>query len=301
MQATAYHKGEHVAETGLLPKDASCPLCGYTGSRRPVLTLQSNPRVDLLACRCQCLSASQMPDSKVLAAYYGKYYSTIDGTATFDGGDRLPKHIFRSLKMPARDTVRILDFGGGIDAVISRSLAQHFMAAGSKRVAITLVDYNANCPREWGNVTVECHQNLTDVHGEFEVVVASAVIEHIPYPREVLLSLLNSMVPGGRAYFRTPAVSSMIRLAAKLGVHIDFTFPAHVHDMGQGFWENVVSHLGMSDRYRLVLSRPSVVETGLRENPARTLMAYAAKAPWYVLGRRYTLVGGWEAVFERTA
>ena len=284
----------------MLPESA-CPICGYTGYRRPLIALQDAPPVHLLACRCGCISASRMPREEVLRDYYKYYYATIDGTTTFDGSDRFSRHLFRSLGVAPRSSIRILDFGGGIEAAISRSLARRFIQRGTRSVEIALVDYNASCPREWDAIIVDCYQSLPEAtrSGGFEVVVASGIVEHIPYPRDVMLALLNSLSRGGRAYFRTPAMSSLIKTAALLGVRIDFTFPGHVHDMGQPFWENVLTVLGVSSTFRLIRSRPAIVETEFLAHPSRTVIAHAFKWPWFVLRRSYSMVGGWEAVFAR--
>jgi hypothetical protein len=104
---------------------------------------------------------------------------------------------------------------------------------------------------------------------------------------------------GDRAYFRTPAMSSLIKTAALFGVRIDFTFPGHVHDMGQPFRETVLSTLGVSSTSRRIRSRPAIVETEFLAHPSRTTIAHAFKWPWFVLRRNYSMVGGWEAVFAR--
>ncbi len=284
----------------MLPEGA-CPICGYTGNRRPVIALQDTPPVHLLECLCGCSSASQMPRDEVLREYYKGYYAAKDGTATFDGSDRFAGHLFRSLGVAPKNTIRILDFGGGVDAVVSRSLARRFIQRGTRSVEITLVDYNASCPREWGAITVDCYQSVPEAtpSSGFDIVVASAIVEHIPYPRDIMLRLLNSLGVDGRAYFRTPSMSSIIKAAALFGMRIDFTFPAHVHDMGQPFWENVLATLGVSSAFRLTRSQPSIVETEFLAHPTRTVIAHAFKWPWFVLRRHYSMVGGWEAVFAR--
>lgn len=82
---------------------------------------------------------------------------------------------------------------------------------------------------------------------KLDIVIASAIVEHIPYPRQVILGLLSALSPGVRAYFRTPAMASLIKLAARFGVAIDFIYPAHVHDMGQPLWENLLASLNVDD------------------------------------------------------
>jgi hypothetical protein len=94
-------------------------------------------------------------------------------------------------------------------------------------------------------------------------------------------------------------MSSIVKLAARFGVHIDFTYPGHVHDMGQAFWENVLASLRAGSNFRLVRSRPAIVETEFRMHPSRTAVAYALKSPWWLLRGAYSMVGGWEAVIGR--
>jgi 2-polyprenyl-3-methyl-5-hydroxy-6-metoxy-1,4-benzoquinol methylase len=40
---------------------------------------------------------------------------------------------------------------------------------------------------------VNCYQELQATVQEFDIAVASAVIEHIPSPRSILIALLNSL------------------------------------------------------------------------------------------------------------
>lgn len=295
-----YHQGMHLSEEELLPLERACVVCDFAGERRPVLSLQRAPRVDLLECKCGCRSASRMPKPDVLAAYYSSYYSHGNDTGyTFDESSRFGAHLLRQLKLGSVSCPRILDFGGGIAAALSRSLADELIAQGAQRVEIVLVDYNADCQRDWGQITVECCRSLDEVKDQFDIVIASGIVEHIPYPHDTLLQLLGSLRSAGRAYFRTPAMSSTVRLAERLGIRLDFTYPAHVHDLGQAFWENVLQSLGACREYHLLTSRPSIVETTFRLHPLPTVISHVFKLPWYLLRGAYTLVGGWEAVIAR--
>ena len=295
-----YHQGMHLAEEDLLQPENACVVCGFTGFRQPVLSLQTDPKVDLLRCKCGCRSASRMPKPEVLTAYYSGYYSHGNETGyTFDDDRRFGPHLLRQLQLGPVREARILDFGGGIDAALSRSLADQLTAQGAQGVKIALVDYNADCTRNWGATTVECFPSLAGAGDDFDVVIASGIIEHIPYPHDTLLQLLHSLRPGGRAYFRTPAMSPVVKLAERIGIRLDFTFPAHVHDMGQAFWDKVLSSLGADREFSLLASRPSIVETTLRLHPLPTLASYVFKLPWYFLRGAYTLVGGWEATIAR--
>jgi hypothetical protein len=241
-----------------------------------------------------------MPTPEVLEDYYFRYYDKTEETATFDGSERFGAHLYGMLQSSQRSAMRILDFGGGVDATLSRSVAREFIGRGAERVAIALVDRSASCPRDWGSITVDCFQELRGEAQEFDIVVASAVIEHIPSPRSILMRLLNSLRAGGSIYFRTPAVSSLIRLISRFGIGMDFQYPEHVHDMGQAFWEHLIPSLGMTDSFSLVKSQPSIVQEDFRTHPIRAALAHVMKSPWYLFRSRYTMVGGWEAVIART-
>jgi 2-polyprenyl-3-methyl-5-hydroxy-6-metoxy-1,4-benzoquinol methylase len=300
MLLSIHQKGVHLSENELRSEEVACPICGYTGNRPPLIVLQRDPPVHLLACRCGCMSASRMPHPEVLSDYYSRYYAATNGTATFDGSDRFARHLFRVLGGAPKNDLRILDFGGGVDATISRSLARQFTGMGTRHVEIALVDYNASCQKDWGAVTVDCYRSLREAGDGFDLVIASAIVEHIPYPRDTILGLLNSLGEQGRAYFRTPNVASVIKLAGCFGVHIGFTYPGHLHDMGQAFWENLPASLGRDRDFSLIRSRPSIAETEFRAHPSRTAISLAIKLPWLLLRNRYTMVGGWEAVIART-
>src|ERR1700679_1337348 len=154
MAISVHQKGVHLSENELGLEESACPICGYTGNRPPVIVLQRDPPVYLLACRCGCMSASRMPQPNVLSDYYSRYYAETGGTATFDGSDRFARHLFRLLSDAPKSHLRILDFGGGVDAAISKSLARRFRERGTKRVEIALVDYNASCQRDSDAATV---------------------------------------------------------------------------------------------------------------------------------------------------
>jgi 2-polyprenyl-3-methyl-5-hydroxy-6-metoxy-1,4-benzoquinol methylase len=242
-----------------------------------------------------------MPKPEVLDDYYCRYYDKTGETATFGRSERFGVHLYSMFQSSQRSAMRVLDFGGGVDASLSRSVAREFIGKGTERVEITLVDRCASCPHDSGAITIDCYQELPARAQDFDIVIASAVIEHIPTPRSVLMALLNSLRVGGGIYFRTPTVSSLIRLTSRFGLHMDLKYPEHVHDMGQAFWEQLIPSLGLTDSFSIVKSKPSIVQEDFRRHPLRAALAHAMKSPWYLLRSRYTMVGGWEAVIVRTS
>lgn len=305
---TTYHRSRHLSEAELLPASPGCPWCG-SRDRVRLARLQAQPEVDLLECRnCHACSASRMPTAATLASYYGSYYD--DDQFKTDVGVKVtigdPRHMGRSLALWMRPRValralRVLDFGGG-DGTVAALAADELLRTGAVASAsVTVVDYNDETmqppdPR----IGIEHFRELDQVAGrQFDVVMASAVVEHIPDGRAVVDRLLELVRPGGVFYARTPQMAAFVHFADRLGLSLDFTYPGHVHDLGQRFWEGFFSSSAMAGRFGIVLSKPSLVEACFRRAPFRATMAYLCKLPWYLLGRRWQYVGGWEIVVER--
>jgi SAM-dependent methyltransferase len=287
-------------EVFLEPELSGCPLCG-SAERTQVLPAQSGPLVMLLACaRCRACSVSRMPTSEALDDYYGSYYENFEVAAvTTDDPARLARRI-ASYCAPS-DHIDMLDFGGG-DGSVAVAVAR--AALGPNGTAeITVVDYdqgrNVATPP---SITLTWEPTLDRLADRrFDVILASAVLEHLPRPIPTLLELFARLAPGGTFYARTPYVVPLMRVARLARVPFDFTFPAHLHDLGQPFWNELLEWLPLPpDNVRLsqIGSRPSPLETSFGSNPMRTAVAALLKSPWRLLGSHYALVGGWEAVYR---
>jgi len=307
MKATAFHSGMHLKEEYLLPPEPVCPLCFFGYERTQALSLQSDPDVFLLACpRCRGFSASRLPTEEALRAYYSRYYEQV----IFQDSDKVtfhePQRFARRLLQKARpflqnEKLRILDFGGG-GGSLSLAIARHRLREGASHVDVILVDYNtAPGHTDLQSVSLECHETLDSTDSrDCDLVLASGILEHIPHPQTVFARLLLALKPGGVFYARTPSVAPLFRILQRIGLPVDFTYPAHVHDMGEAYWSSVLSFLPSElQHYEMICSRPSIVETILRKNPIRTLTAHVMKTPWRILGKRYPFVGGWEVIIRR--
>jgi SAM-dependent methyltransferase len=307
MKATAFHSGTHLEERDLRPAESACPLCSFRGERPAVLRLQSEPGISLLACaNCGGFSASRLPTDEALRAYYSKYYQQgifqDAEKVTFDEPERFAKHLVRKAKpFLKRPNPRILDFGGG-GGNLSISIARLLLEDGASHVNVVLVDYAAALARsDFQDISLECHENLTSASAtDCDLVLASGILEHIPYPQEDFARLLSALRLGGLFYARTPCVASLFHILQRIGLSGDFTYPAHVHDMGEAYWSKILRLLPPPFRhYSVIWSQPSIVETTLRKNAMRTVAAYVMKAPWRILGKRYQFVGGWEVLIRR--
>jgi len=309
MKATAFHSGMHLKEEYLLPAQTVCPLCSFHGDRPPVLCLQLDPDVFLLACpNCRGFSASRLPTHEALRAYYSRYYEAAiyhnSEKVTFDEPQRFARHLLQKAKpFLQRKNLTILDFGGG-DGNLSLAIAQLLLDERASHIDIALVDYNARSIRSsYQDISVVCHETLDSADAkDCDLVLASGILEHIPYPQKDFARLLVAVRPGGVFYARTPNVASLFRVLQRLGLPVDFTYPAHVHDMGEAYWSNVLSLLPSEFQdYSVIWSRPSIVETTLRKNPMRTMVAHLMKFPWRILGSRYPFLGGWEVLIARSS
>lgn len=243
-----------------------------------------------------------MPTQAVLDAYYSDYYHADDARITFAEVDGFARNLLQPVDVATLpSTVRLLDFGGGdgtLAIAVARRLIEH---DAGRTVSITLVDYQTPRPSDDERVTLDHQPRLDQVEGQYDVVIASAILEHIPALRETITRLFGHLSPGGWFYARTPYVAPLKWLLPSL----DLTYPAHVHDLGAPFWNRLPATFGLP--LRIVASRPSMIESDLRTQPRRTVLAWLMKLParmeLSLLRGPHTpawrLVGGWEVVMRR--
>jgi SAM-dependent methyltransferase len=308
MQQFRLHRPLHMAESQLAPPDPACPLCG-SNDRSPVYVIQQDPIVRFLKCAsCGAVSASRIPTTDALEAYYAGYYGSNlfpsgSEQVTFDDARRFGKHLAKRVeRYGRRSSIKILDFGGG-DGTVALRTAEQLIESGLESVAITVVDPSATVVQAADpRISLSGQTTLDGLSASaYDLVIASAVIEHLPHPRAFLDSLLDLVDPGGIFYARTPYRVPFIKWFTRLGIEWATMYPAHIHDLGQDFWEAYFDRIVSSPSLKLLESRPSIVESSFRGHVLRTLIAYALKAPWYLLGKRYTLVGGWEVLVRKNS
>ena len=302
MQSTSFHRGMHVDQKDLYEARDRCPVCLSQNKRRACLRVQNNPVIEMLTCEdCGACSASHMPTPELLNRYYAQYYSNSTDRVTFNKPERFAQHLSTMLRLQSASSLRILDFGGG-DASLAIALAQVLQQDAGRQIPITIdiVDYEKPRASSAPNVIVKGHRFLDEVAGPYDVLLASAILEHIPAANSTIRKLVSMAHSGAFMYARTPYVIPL----AKVVPVLDTTYPAHVHDMGGGFWNRFVETFNL--RARLLLSRPSLVETTFSSAPIRTTLAHALKLPalaeqWIskeMRVPRWKFVGGWEAIFR---
>jgi SAM-dependent methyltransferase len=304
MSTEISHKTVHLKEYDLDAPVETCQVCGQSAHFEVILRLQDAPVVDFLQCgHCFACSVSRMPKDDYLAGFYAKYYQQHDQGVTFRGAARFARHILKAMDVASlRGRARIVDYGGG-DGSLACALADTLRERhGVETVEVVIVDYaNQQITRDY---PVSYCSELTALQGKFNVVIASAVLEHIKKPVDIIRQLFTVLDDGGYFYARTPYSLPMRRLSG----NFDLSFPMHLHDMGNLYWDNFLTVYGVSG-CRLLVSRPSIVSTDFGSNPVVTLLAYAMKFPARVerllpnrQGRPllWPFVGGWEVLIGKS-
>lgn len=283
-----------------------CRLCASADLTR-VVSLQVDPDVTLLECgSCRCCQASRFPDPGFLSDLYEGYYEPLAAsapliTAASPGriGVRIASYAREALhgSLP-RHEARILDIGGG-DGSIAVDVA-HRLGAPPQGWQATVIE--SGSPREIrhdAQVSVSTLPAIP-VSGTFPIVILSAILEHLTDPLATLRIALQHLASPGVLYVRTPYIAPAMRAAAAVGITIDFTYPAHLYDLGARFWDGLdswASVLGPADE--VLASRPSPVEASFRSSPVRAMTSAVFKQFWKVLPPAAVLSGGWEWVVAR--
>ncbi len=275
MKSSIYHSGCHLTAEQVYDATTRCPICHSKSPRRAACRLQERPLILLLQCDvCKAASASKLPYPQVLSDLYASYYGMRDVKTTFGNHDRMTRHLLSNLDAEQFGAgVRILDFGGG-DGTLSRSLGRSLLVHSDKvSVEVVLVDFVDVPDFKEERLTFHRLTRLDEVSGQFDIVLASAILEHIPEVHDVIKGLFDRIVPGGWFYARTPYILPFIRLFRKTA----FNYPIHVHDMGDRFWNRVVNVFSLDAK--IVVSQPSIVESAFGEYPLRMLASHLLKFP----------------------
>jgi len=291
-----------VREEDLGPRLERCPLCDAPEQTTASVSLQPHPQVELLVCtRCGGASASRLPSSEFLSALYepGHYESSLVSDDRLSA--RCAASVVDAISVDSSMPLSILDYGGS-DGTLSNSLRTELLRQGhSGDVSSTVVDL---FPRE-----DTAHQRfITPAEFEksshqYDVVLASAVLEHLTNPHAVIRSIVDHVGAGSYFYARTPWDEPLHKSVPGYTIR----WPRHLHDLGPAYWDQFFQLFGVEGE--TLVSRPSIVESSLRQSIPRTVAAHLLKLPGHLetqlrrtLGaeghRMWKLVGGWEVVLR---
>ena len=292
-----------VDEVALRAPDDACPLCGARGERRRTLRLQTSPDVWLRRCpRCHAQSAERLPTDDHLHALYDPAHYSSSLVSASSLTSRLATRLARDLAPALKDRApHIVDYGGSTGA-LSRALLDALQTRGVPRGRATVVDLFVHDDDDTVRfLTPDAYFSADDDDGRADVVLASAVLEHLIDPGDVLRSLFRRARGDAFFYARTPWDVPLARRVPGYRVR----WPRHLHDLDADFWDRAPNALGLGD-VDVIRSRPSIVETTLRDGGARALAAHLLKLPGRAQARltpslrpRWPWVGGWEVLWRR--
>ena len=279
-----------------------CRFCGGTLSVLGIFRKQ--PLIHHVICKnCCAISYDKILKQDKLDEWYAGYYADIGDKSdenkhiTFFGvnrfAKRLKKIVENSIKFNSvNEEVSILDFGGGDGAIayaFSKEIKNKY-----KKISITVVDYNNSLYKSNDENIAMAHvdsvYHIVDSQ-KYNIIIASAILEHLPNLHEDFNWLKKHLASGGLLYIRTPYCYPLFKALRKIGIEYDVVFPDHIWDLGAKFYDRLED-----DKLKLIISRPSIVETTFKSNFFQTLAAYILKAPGYFF-KNWPFAVGWEAVF----
>ena len=301
MKPTIYHTGCFLHEPQIVDTGKYCPICRSDIGSEFVVPIQRKPDINLLKCHyCHGLYASKMPKQETLEQYYRSYYSKQKAKVTFCSEKKFATHLLKYIKPVERDRIRVLDFGGG-EGDLGRALAENLSSIHNiNHLELDIVDYHATLNDKKDNLTIRSFRNLEAIQGDYDIVLASAILEHIPDMYTAIVTLFSRVRPNGFFYARTPYISPFMKLSGK----VSMTYPAHVHDLGDGFWNRAIQTYKIDAH--CISSKPSIVETSFNQNIIRPLLAYLFKFPAYIESfvfrnkkdMLWPFSGGWEMFLQ---
>jgi len=293
-----------VPEDSLEEPVRACIFCATTVLTPCRTFVQESPPVRLIMCsECKAQMVDHLPQREFL----DKLYTESEYVGFLEGSQRLTRALARRLASEVRASwstsvvVQILDYGGG-----SGSLARCLAAALTEhelRSQVTVVDIISG---ELGDeLTFLTPDEFDACTQTFDVILCSAVIEHLRDPGFRLKNLYSRLNAGGWIYVRSPQLGGLKILRASW-----FRWPRHLSEFGPAFWRRFPPAMGWNVEF--VWSRASRPETEWRTRPISTVVAIALKSPSFLelglrrmlrlsKGCRYPWVGGWEFLGRKRA
>ncbi len=291
------------------PHLTSCPFCLSANLVEYGVEVYKKPSVHLLECNnCKAVFVDRMPTDEALNKYYSNYYERFRdvhmeqaAAVTHWNTTSFARHIARLFfKYNRENNINLLDFGGG-DGSLGVKVKNALSRFGVKVENVYLIDISNVVPVQ-GCIKLSGLDSRVVQH--FDLVLASAVIEHLNEPLKYLREL---MAKSSYIYFRTPFVAPLIRLASKLSIPLDFIYPMHVSDLGAKFYSNL-NKCWPEIKIITVYSDVSSVQTTFTQNFFMTAAAHLFKFPYKTLrllgldpnlaAKIWPYVGGWEAIIK---
>jgi hypothetical protein len=305
VRISEYNIGCHVPAASIEVILKLCPMCGNSISKS-VYFIQEKPFVEIRNCsNCKTSFASRFPDHDFLEGYYSNYYKghNDDQNVTTNSAIRFARHIARFSLEKFGDfpstKFKILDYGGG-DGSIGVEVAK---IINRKRIIDVDIDVFENQSSLYQvDKRIECNYffETNDLSLDYNLIIASGVLEHVRNPFEVLITMVDRLAVGGMIYIRTPYVLPTYRLLKFFGSKQDFGYPAHFFDFSPTSWGKI-SRMLMKKYPTISVYRTgaSPSEVGISKKPFLGLITVLLKMPTNLGLKYWPFCGGYEIVLRK--
>ena len=255
----------------------------------------------MLCSDCHIGYADRQPTPVFLNNYYSNYYDSTQNITIKK--ELLINHIIQLIGVIKTDEeYNILDFGGG-DGSVGFGIALKILELNNDlKINLFVVDPNSgNLSKINKCISVFNFKSIESLNffGKMDLVIASAVLEHIKIPKKTILLLFEQLKMNGKFYARTPYIFPFKSLLHKIGVNLKMEYPEHLFDMGNKFWNSILGTLNQQNNFEIQISKASLVETTFRSSFTTTLIATVFKFPSRILKKSYHFVGGWEVLIKK--
>ncbi len=277
-----------------------CAFCGSKNVHK-VDCIEIEPEINYFFCNdCKVSYADKQLSVKSTKELYLNYFDNHQLKTGIDSS-LLGEHLYTFFKDKNfnNKSLKILDFGGG-DGSIGKYLSDILkIRKDISACAIDVFDVY-ECEKKLEGVTYLTNENEIELN-KYDIIIASAVLEHLNDPLSKLHLLFNSLKINGYFYARTPYRLPLRFLIRKIsGKKIGMQFPWHLFDLGRPFWNNlpnlIYSKFGL--KIKIELSQPSIVQSPFKENKMKFIFAKLLKMPGYVF-KKWNYVGGWEVFIKK--
>lgn len=286
-----------VQDSDLDARRTSCIFCGSSSFGRRCPLIQTSPPVRVLKCStCKARYVDRLPKRHFLDGLYveADYAGFLDASVGLS--ESLANRLSKAISTSGFDqrSVRILDYGGG-SGTLGVALAKRLECRGWD-CHVTVVDIVTQGAED--GILFLTPEKFDDEISTFDVILCSAVVEHLRDPGSRLNLLFSRLHEGGWLYVRSPQLGGLLTLKKSW-----WRWPRHLSDLGPSFWRRFPNLSGWG--IDVIWSRASRPETEWRSKPLSTLASNLLKLPCTLedllrdtthLGRecRYPWVGGWE-------
>lgn len=276
----------------------SCPYCNYTNQSNYIF-LQSNPEVRMVKCgNCKLAYADRLPKETFLNELYDPKIYESNLTSDTKNTNKLAKKIFNKFNLK-KDIISILDYGGG-NGNLSHELIKLFLTKNIEAKSL-VVDVHDSCK----------HQNIKFIHLEkfknntekFDIILASAVLEHLPDFISVTNELLDKVKVNGFFYCRTPWEYEI----SKVFKFNKIKWPRHLYDIGGDYWTKFFEK---KEDYKMILNETSSTEIKKKQFIKYVLAQLLKKISnietaifknYKFYKPKWSFVGGWEVIVKKNA